>query len=113
MTPDVMLAIVFFQYGRGRGGNAKNKKKKVRSDFIIDEAEVDDDTEETEDMWEDDGGIGEDGFANEADEAGRTARDIEARMRKERGERGGGLGFDDEGKREKEKERENLGGGDS
>eukprot|EP00094_Tigriopus_californicus_P005339 TCALIF_05148-PA protein Name:"Similar to SUPT5H Transcription elongation factor SPT5 (Homo sapiens)" AED:0.12 eAED:0.12 QI:0/0.33/0.3/1/0.77/0.8/10/0/1058 len=84
------------RYGRGRGGQSK-KKKKVRSDFIIDEAEVDDDTEETEDMWEDDGGVGEDGFANEADEAGRTARDIEARMRKERGERGGGLGFDDEG----------------
>lgn len=72
------------------------KKKKKRSDFIIDEAEVDEDTEEQEDMWDDAEGV-DDNFANEADEAGRTARDIEARMRKERGERGAGVGFDDEG----------------
>ena len=56
---------------------------------------MDEDTEEQEGDWDDDLG-GDDNFANEADEAGRTARDIEARMRKERGDRHG-MGFDDEG----------------
>ena len=57
---------------KGRRANAR--------DFIIDEAEVDTDDEEDEDAWRDDG----DGDAldpNEADEAGKTAADVEAHMR--------------------------------
>ena len=53
--------------------------------------QVDDDAEEDEDAWADDDGVADD-LANEAEEAGRTARDIEARMRKDRDR---GLGFDD------------------
>ncbi len=52
------------------------KKKKKVSDFIIDEAEVDDDAEDDEDAWDDDA---EGDMPNEAVEAGQTARDIEAR----------------------------------
>lgn len=71
--------------------NRRKKKRKKGSEFIIEEAEVDEDAEDSEDAWEDDDGdIG----ANEAEEAGRTARDIEARMRKEREH---DLGFGDEG----------------
>ncbi len=40
--------------------------------------QVDDDAEEDEDAWADDDGVADD-LANEAEEAGRTARDIEAR----------------------------------
>ena len=61
-----------------------------------DDMPIDDGTGDGDDGMDDDMG-GDDNFANEADEAGRTARDIEARMRKERGDRGAGMGFDDEG----------------
>lgn len=71
---------------------SRNKRKKRRkgNEFIIDEAEVDEDADEDDEAWdEDDGGFGN---VNEAEEAGRTARDLEAKLRKERH---GGLGFDD------------------
>ncbi len=55
----------------------KKKKKNMRSDFIIDEAEVDDDAEDDEDAWED--GEADGDLKDEAEEAGRTARDIEAK----------------------------------
>lgn len=55
----------------------KTKKKRGRSEYIIEEAEVDDDAEEDEDAWVDDDEA--DDLAHEAEEAGRTARDIEAR----------------------------------
>ena len=60
------------------------RKRKGRntkaSDFIIDEAEVDSDDDEDEDAWRDDG---EDGLdLNEADEAGQSAQDVEAMMRR-------------------------------
>lgn len=78
---------MIFQYA----APAKAKKKrKTASDFIIDEAEVDDDVDEDEDAWDD--ADGDDLAANEAEEAGRTARDIEARMRRERDH---GFGFDE------------------
>ena len=48
-------------------------------DFIIDEAEVDTDDEEDEDAWRDD--VNDELDPNEADEAGQTAADIEARLR--------------------------------
>jgi hypothetical protein len=51
----------------------KKKKHKKKSDFIIDEAEVDEDAEDDEDAFEDEGGAGQD-MDNEAEEAGRTAR---------------------------------------
>jgi hypothetical protein len=60
-----------------------------RKNVIV--TQVDDDADEDEDAWADDDG-GEDVLGNEAEEAGRTARDIEARMRKDRDR---GLGFDD------------------
>jgi len=68
----------------------KRKKRKKGSEFIIEEAEVDEDAEEDEDAYEDDDAImGQ----NEAEEAGQTAREVEAKMRKDR-ERGG-FGLDD------------------
>ncbi|KAE9538527.1 hypothetical protein AGLY_005626 [Aphis glycines] len=59
---------------------AKKKKKNERfGGFIIDEADVDDEIEEDDD-WED--GAGEYGIvANEVDELGPTAREIEGRRR--------------------------------
>lgn len=60
---------------RGR----KRRKKDRYGGFIIDEAEVDDEVED-EDEWED--GAQEIGIvANEVDESGPTARDIEGRRR--------------------------------
>lgn len=58
----------------------KKKKKNERfGGFIIDEADVDDEVEEDDD-WED--GAGEYGIvANEVDELGPTAREIEGRRR--------------------------------
>ena len=73
-------------YGRGGSGGRSKKKRKTVSEFIINEAEVDDDIEDDEDAYEDDDAMG-DGF-NEKEEAGRTARDIEARMRKDDQRRG-------------------------
>ena len=59
------------------------KKKKGRQanvrDFFIEEAEVDSDDEEDEDAWRDEGQ--DDLDLNEADEAGQTAADVEARLR--------------------------------
>ena len=68
-------ALFFFQYG----SRPKKKRKGGRSDFIIDEAEVDEDAEDDEEAWDDADADPE--MANEAEEAGRTARDIEAKMR--------------------------------
>ena len=60
--------------GKRKGRNTK------ASDFIIDEAEVDSEDDEDEDAWRDDG---EDGLdLNEADEAGQSAQDVEAMMRR-------------------------------
>ena len=71
----------------------KKKKRSAKSDFIIDEAEVDDDMDEDDEAWDD---AEADDLANEAEEAGRTARDIEAKMRGNRGEHGGFGGFGDD-----------------
>jgi len=61
-------------------GRAKKRKKMTNArDFIIDEAEVDTDDEEDEDAWRDD--VNDELDPNEADEAGQTAADIEARLR--------------------------------
>merc|ERR1719289_279690 len=58
----------------------KRRKKMTNArDFIIDEAEVDTDDEEDEDAWRDD--VNDELDPNEADEAGQTAADIEARLR--------------------------------
>merc|ERR1719234_626692 len=61
-----------------------SKKKKGRAanarDFIIDEAEVDSDDEEGEDAWLGDGNDDLDRL-DEADVAGQTAAEVEARMR--------------------------------
>uniref|UniRef100_A0A0K2T674 Transcription elongation factor SPT5 n=1 Tax=Lepeophtheirus salmonis TaxID=72036 RepID=A0A0K2T674_LEPSM len=57
---------------------AKPKKKKKKSDFIIDEAEVDDDVEDDEEGYDD---YDATDLNNEAEEAGQTAREIDARMR--------------------------------
>ena len=70
----------------------KKKKKGGVSDFFIEEAEVDDDAEDDEDAWGDENDIY--GAEREEAEAGISARDIEARMRKEK-ERGG-IGFGEE-----------------
>ncbi len=67
----------------------KKKKKKKASDFILDEAEVDDDADDDEEAYDD---YEADDFRHEKDDARRTARDIEAKMRKERG----GFGMDDD-----------------
>jgi len=75
-------------------GRQKKKGKRTNArDFIIDEAEVDTDDEEDEDAWRDDGeGDGLD--PNEADEAGKTAADVEAAFRA--GKRGkGGFKMDE------------------
>lgn len=57
----------------------KKKAKKGVSDFILQEAEVDDDVEDDEE-WED--GAHELGIVeNEIDEVGPTAREIEGRRR--------------------------------
>lgn len=57
----------------------KKKPKKLVNDFIIQEAEVDDDIEEDDD-WEE--GAHEIGIVgNEVDEVGPTAREIERRRR--------------------------------
>ena len=62
----------------------RSRKKKGRTtnarDFIIDEAEVDSDDEEDESAWVDDDNLGDDRY-NEAEEAGKTAADIEAQIR--------------------------------
>lgn len=71
----------------------KKKKKSHRSDFIIDEADVDEDAEDEEDAWED-ADVGVDVLKDESEEAGRSARDIEARMRKKG--RDSRFGFDDD-----------------
>ncbi len=63
----------------------------LKSWQLLFDVQVDDDAEEDEDAWADEDGAADD-LANEAEEAGRTARDIEARMRKDRDR---GLGFDD------------------
>ena len=70
------------------------KRRKTRqskkSEFIIEEAEVDDDADDDEAAWDDDAG---DDLPNEAEEAGQNAREVEARLRK----RDMGLGgFDDD-----------------
>lgn len=62
----------------GRGGRKKKKKDRFGG-FIIDEAEVDDEVEDDDD-WED-GGQETGLIANEVDEVGQTARDIENRRR--------------------------------
>ena len=63
----------------------RTKKKKGRAanarDFIIDEAEVDSDDEENEDAWMDEGNDDLDRL-DEADVAGQTAAEVEARMRR-------------------------------
>lgn len=82
----VFFFSLCFQYARHT-----KKKKKARSDFIIDEAEVDDDVDEDEEAWDDAEQDGD--LKDEAEEAGRTARDIEARMREQK--RHDGMGFDD------------------
>ncbi len=69
---------------------SRRKKRKKGSDFIITEAEVDEDADEDEDWGDEEQ---EDLAANEAEEAGRTARDIEAKMRKDR--EMGGFNLDD------------------
>ena len=61
-----------------RGKKKKKGTANVR-DFFIEEAEVDSDDEEDEDAWRDDGQ--DDLDLNEADEAGQTAADVEARLR--------------------------------
>lgn len=83
-----LFLYLFHQYAAARH---TKKKKKSRSDFIIDEAEVDDDVDEDEEAWDDAEADGD--LKDEAEEAGRTARDIEARMREQK--RHGGMGFDD------------------
>lgn len=62
------------------GGRGRKRKKKDRfGGFIIDEAEVDDEVEDEEE-WEE--GAQEIGIvANEVDELGPTAREIEGRRR--------------------------------
>ncbi len=92
-TGTTMGTFLTFQYDV-----RPKKKKKKTSDFILDEAEVDDDAEDDEDAWDDDV---EGDLPNEREEAGRTARDIEARMRKDR-ERG--FGIDDGEMNEEEME---------
>ena len=72
----------------------KKKKKGGVSDFFIEEAEVDDDAEDDEAAWNDDFENDIYGAEREEAEAGISARDIEARMRKEK-ERGG-MGFGEE-----------------
>ena len=71
----------------------KRKKKGGVSDFFIEEAEVDDDAEEDENAYDD---FENDNFGLEREEveAGISARDIEAKMRKDK-ERGG-IGFGEE-----------------
>jgi len=62
----------------------KIKKRRANArDFIIEEAEVDTDDEEDEDAWREDGDDGLD--PNEVEEAGRTAADVEAQMRRRKG----------------------------
>jgi len=62
----------------------KNKKSRANArDFIIEEAEVDTDDEEDEDAWREEGDDGLD--PNEVEEAGRTAADVEAQMRRRNG----------------------------
>ena len=72
----------------------KRKKKGGVSDFFIEEAEVDDDAEEDETAWGDDFENDNFGLDREEVEAGISARDIEAKMRK--GKEHGGIGFGEE-----------------
>ena len=72
----------------------KRKKKGGVSDFFIEEAEVDDDAEEDETAWGDDFENDNFGLEREEVEAGISARDIEAKMRK--GKEHGGIGFGEE-----------------
>jgi len=75
--------------------NFRKKKKgkfdrKTGRDFIIDEAEVDSDDDEDEEAWKDDDVDALD--PNEEEEAGRTAMDVEAKIR----ERDRKMGFQDD-----------------
>lgn len=72
--------------------NRRRKKRRKGNEFIIDEAEVDEDADEDDENWDEEDGVF--GGVNEAEEAGRTAQDLEAeRRRKNRGM--GDLGFED------------------
>jgi transcription elongation factor SPT5 len=72
----------------------KKKKENVR-DFFLDEAEVDDDVEDDEEAWND--GYENDilGADREEAEAGISAREIEAKMRKDKGDNSR-MGFPDD-----------------
>jgi len=81
---DINIIFVYQEYDEEEDEEddrpGKKKKKNERfGGFIIDEADVDDEVEEDDD-WED--GAGEYGIvANEVDELGPTAREIEGRRR--------------------------------